>query len=59
MVNKIKEPSITFRDSYFLGALFLFLEIEMISNYNKACVLCNNLLVNLYSQFFLLSFAIC
>ena len=27
MVNKIKEPSITYRDSYFLGALFLFLEI--------------------------------
>ena len=27
MVNKIKEPSITSRDSYFLGALFLFLEI--------------------------------
>ena len=27
MVNKIKEPSITNRDSYFLGALFLFLEI--------------------------------
>ena len=27
MVNKSKEPSITYRDSYFLGALFLFLEI--------------------------------
>ena len=27
MVNKIKELSITYRDSYFLGALFLFLEI--------------------------------
>ncbi len=27
MVNKIKEPSITSRDSYLLGALFLFLEI--------------------------------
>ena len=27
MVNKIKEPSKTYRDSYFLGALFLFLEI--------------------------------
>ena len=27
MVNKITEPSITYRDSYFLGALFLFLEI--------------------------------
>ena len=27
MVNKIKEPSITSRDSYFLGASFLFLEI--------------------------------
>ena len=27
MVNKIKEPSIIYRDSYFLGALFLFLEI--------------------------------
>ena len=27
MVNKIKEPSIAYRDSYFLGALFLFLEI--------------------------------
>ena len=27
MVNKIKEPSVTYRDSYFLGALFLFLEI--------------------------------
>ncbi len=27
MVNKIKEPSITSRDSYILGALFLFLEI--------------------------------
>ena len=29
MVNKIKEPSITSRDSYFLGALFLFLEIVL------------------------------
>ena len=29
MVNKIKEPSITYRDSYFLGVLFLFLEIVL------------------------------